>query len=102
MIVGRINEYGNVPLRISVTSRNGDRLVSPSNVIVQLTTANAYSRDIQATVTLCGEDLLDCLKEISIELALRDPVAEFRGRAHQTRHARLTTICEPPPSSWMA
>lgn len=81
--LAKIAEESPVPVRIAVTCRNGAPLASPANVFVQLDVepgARPALRDpVMKAVADCGDRLLDRLPELSAQLALRDPVAYFRG-----------------------
>jgi S-adenosylmethionine synthetase len=81
--LAEIAKDSRVPVRIAVTCRNGEPLASPAAVVVQLdvapATRPAFRNLVLDTVAGCGDRLLTRLPETSTELALRDPVAQFRG-----------------------
>jgi S-adenosylmethionine synthetase len=81
--LAEIAKDSKVPVRIAVTSRNGEPLVSPAVVVVQLdvapATRPAFRTLVLDTVADCGDRLLAQLPEMSTDLALRDPVVQFRA-----------------------
>lgn len=82
-VVAEVQRFAPVPMRVAVTCRNGEPLVNPSHVAVQLDQGSAPGAEHRAlvrdVVSRCGEDLLDRLPEVSTGIALRDPVGEFRA-----------------------
>lgn len=79
--IAHITENDRVPVRIAVTSRNGEPLISPSHVFVQLGGAGLEKRHRQTVYDVVlnrGEKMLADLNNVSKLLALSDPVHEFR------------------------
>jgi S-adenosylmethionine synthetase len=80
--IAEITAHDRVPVRVAVTCRNGDPVISPANVFVQLGglgLSNPQRQNVYDIVATRGESLLADLRNVSERLALADPVREFRA-----------------------